>query len=250
MKCQYCGGAVVLEKAYGPYPARLVCLSCGREVKPDFPKKDGEDMSYHLKPEKEEEVKALLRDNSIRDIIAKTGVAYNTVKRIRNENLTAEERAEFKRQAMVRGALERGSKKIGQTAGLQKEGRNIPKIIPSSEKTKEINKAATTKICPNPTCKMGTKLQPLENFTKNRTTPDGLERWCRACKNEAAQTRYDQKTGKTAPKKPTKPIQKGAGATIIDTLTIDARVLQQFKKNAVIGWLKGQLAILEKEDFT
>lgn len=50
-------------------------------------------MSNNLDPQKEEEIKALLKTDSIRKIVEKTGVAKNTITRIKNENLTEEEKA-------------------------------------------------------------------------------------------------------------------------------------------------------------
>jgi hypothetical protein len=31
MRCQFCGGSIVRQARFGPYPERLFCLSCGRE---------------------------------------------------------------------------------------------------------------------------------------------------------------------------------------------------------------------------
>jgi hypothetical protein len=81
---------------------------CGREVKPEAI--DEETMPNYLKPEKEEKVKALLRTHSVREIVKKTGVAKGTIARIRNENLTEEEKAELKNRALIKS---RGKRELG-----------------------------------------------------------------------------------------------------------------------------------------
>ena len=45
MRCQYksCGGLIVRQMAFGPYPERFYCQSCGREPKSEDPK-GGRDM--------------------------------------------------------------------------------------------------------------------------------------------------------------------------------------------------------------
>lgn len=83
-------------------------------------------MSNNLDAQKEEEVKALLKTDSVRKIVKKTGVAKNTISRIRNENLTEEERTKFKRLANVKGRNKRKLRKVGQ---------NIPKNISSNKST-------------------------------------------------------------------------------------------------------------------
>jgi hypothetical protein len=97
-RCQWCNGAVIHKPAYFPNPSRDYCHSCGREQRV---------VSNNLDPQKEEEVKALLRDHSVREIIKETGVAKNTVARIMKENLTEEERKVLKKEANVRGRHKR-----------------------------------------------------------------------------------------------------------------------------------------------
>lgn len=268
MKCQYCGGAVVLEKAYGPYPERLVCISCSREVKQDSPKNDGEEaMSYHLKPEKEEEVKALLETHSIREIIAKTGVAYNTIVRIRDETFTEQEKAELRKRATVRGASRRELRKRDPAADLQKEGQNIPKIIPPALFSNDSNKKGGqeimtegTKVCTNPKCPK-TNPQPIGEFNKNAARPDGHESRCRTCTAQAQRDRKIaiQKAGDGRKKKkvgrnprpvrspsPDPPLKEGV---ISEAVTLDAQLLRAVKKSAILDFVKNDLPRMVDEAF-
>jgi len=116
MKCEHCGGAIIHEVGYFPNPPRDYCHACGRELKT---------VSNNLDPQKEEKVKTLLKDHSIREIVKKTGVAKNTIARVRNENLTEEEKAEFKKRANVRGRNKRELKK-----GEPEIQTKLPAIIP------------------------------------------------------------------------------------------------------------------------
>ena len=130
--------------------------------------KNCKDMSNFLKPEKEKEVKALLKTHSQREIVKLTGVAKNTITRIRNENLTEEEKADFKKQANIRGRNKKG---------LQKVGEIIPKIIPSEPKL----------------CLKCLKDKPISEFTANSRMPDGFHNHCRECKTAGQRARTNSK---------------------------------------------------------
>lgn len=165
MRCQHkqCNGTIILEKGYGPNPDRLVCLSCGREPKRESPGNNDKEtiMSNNLKPEKEEEVKTLLKTHSIREIVRKTGVSKNTIARIKNENFTDEEKKEMKTQSMVRAKNKGESEKVF-----------VPKM----------------KLCLK--CK---KEKSVDDFTINSATKDGLHNHCRECKNAADRERRGSK---------------------------------------------------------
>jgi len=64
-------------------------------------------VSNNLNPQKEEEVKVLLKDHSVREIVKETGVSKNTIKRIRNENFTDGEKVALNKQAQLRGRNQR-----------------------------------------------------------------------------------------------------------------------------------------------
>ena len=146
MKCKRCGGTIIHDLGDSLNGPRDYCFSCGREPEKrgEVPDNEGEDtMAYHLKPEKEEEVRALLKDYSIREIVAKTGVAFNTIARIRNENLTEEERAGLKKRANVKGRNKRELKKTSKYSSkyfIQREGeknerkrKNLYEVWPAAE---------------------------------------------------------------------------------------------------------------------
>ena len=168
MRCQHCNGLIIHVEGYGLNEPRDYCFLCGRELKLEV-----EVMNNHLNPEKEEMVKALLKDRSVRDIIKETGVAKNTIIRIRNENFTEEEKAELKNRANVKGRNKRELKK-----------REFIEKNPMAEIEKK-------------TCiRCGDKFLPTNKFfSKNKATPDGLERWCKPCK-KAAQAGYRLKKRK------------------------------------------------------
>jgi hypothetical protein len=169
MKCKRCGGTIIHDLGDSLNGPRDYCFSCGREPEKrgEVPDNEGEDtMAYHLKPEKEEEVRALLKDYSIREIVAKTGVAFNTIARIRNENLTEEERAGLKKRANVKGRNKRE---------FVKRPQNIPQNISFREKEKKMNEKE--KIC----TKCGPPPKSITEFNKNAGRPDGYESRCRVC---------------------------------------------------------------------
>lgn len=142
---------------------RDYCFSCGREPEKggEVPDNKGEDtMAYHLNPEKEEKVRALLKDHSIREIVTKTGVASETIRRIRNKNFTEGEKAELKKRATVKGRNKRELKK-------NKTEQNDMRFL-VNQKTKICSKCKTEK--------------PLSEFTVNSAMPDGLHNHCRGCK--------------------------------------------------------------------
>jgi hypothetical protein len=101
MKCEFCGGLIIHDEGYGLNEPRDHCFSCGREPKSEVI------MANNLDPQKEEEVKALLKTHSVREIVKETGVAKNTIYRIRNENFTDQERAELKKSANIKGRNKR-----------------------------------------------------------------------------------------------------------------------------------------------
>src|SRR4030065_13876 len=160
MPCLKCKGKLVWKErswtAAGEDPGHWSCIMCGEVVYPErdgLPKSpqnipfaeiairgegDKELMSYHLDSKKEEEIKKLLKTASVRDIVAKTGVASNTIKRIRNQNFTPEERAMLGRSSLIRGRNKRELEKEGPKTDLQNDGRNIPKIIHGGKGGQEI----------------------------------------------------------------------------------------------------------------
>ncbi len=66
--------------------------------------------------------------------------------------------------------------------------------------------AEQTKTCSDPACELGT--QPLEAFSKNKNTKDGLNGMCRECRS-----RKRSKTGKRNKPKPSKPGHAVCGNT-------------------------------------
>jgi hypothetical protein len=195
MRCLTCGGVIIHEPAYGSNPARDYCYSCGREAKRVEPKEGNreEAMSYRLGPKKEEEVKVLLRTASVREIVAKTGVAKATIRRIRDENFTEEERAKLNRQATLRGRDKRELKNRERREQLQNAIKDIPKIIRSTDSggkggqeimTEEMQVCTNTK-CPKP------NPQPIGEFNKNAARPSGHESRCRTCTAQAQRDRKE-----------------------------------------------------------
>jgi transposase len=138
---------------------------CGREAQVEI--SEDENMANNLSYEKEEEVKSLLKTDSIREIIKKTGVSKNSVTRIRNENFTEKERVEMKKRANVKGRNKRE---------LKKEG--------GDKEMEEI----LTKDCR----KCGPK--PIAEFTKSKGASDGFDPLCRKCKSDYRLERIGEKT--------------------------------------------------------
>ncbi len=170
MKCPKGHEAVVIEKGATDLERDyLRCVTCGWTWRPGDeialvkpPKTDsGGSMAYNLDPEKEEEVKALLKTHSQREIVKITGVAKNTITRIRNENLTESERVEFEKKSLLRGRNKRELKKV---EGI------ISNIIPSGERG-EVMENLLKK------CSKCDQEKPATNefFSKNKATKDSLE---------------------------------------------------------------------------
>lgn len=174
MKCEFCGGNIV-EDQWNPFGGEK-CMMCGRKPKTE------ETMSNRLNPEKEEMVKALLKDHSIRDIIKETGVAKNTIIRIRNENFTEEEKAKLKKWANVKGRNKRE---------LERED------LEATEQRREtkVNEDQKTKICSK--CKEPMLLTE-ELFSHNHSTSDGWERFCKACASKMRKDRKEKTAGKNS----------------------------------------------------
>lgn len=175
-------GATSLESDY------LQCVMCGWTWKPgddsisvkQIGNDSGGPMVNQLKPEKEEEVKILLKTHSIREIIKKTGVVSNTIARIRNENFTDQERAELKKSANIKGRLKRELEKDDSTSAKQ-------------IKKEEVMEEKITKICIK--CK---KELPATNeyFSKNKAAKDGFEYQCKDCRRKR-QADYRAKKAKS-----------------------------------------------------
>ena len=219
-------------------------------------------MSNWLKPEKEEKVRALLKDYSIREIVGKTGVAKNTITQIRNKNFTEEERAELKKRANVKGRNKRELKKRELGADLQNNGRNIPKNIPSTNSDGRGGQKIMvegTKVCMNPKCGR-TNPQPITEFNKNAARPDGHESRCRVCR---AQTQRDrvarlaekEKGGpgngrrKRQPRDPGPVRSLSPNPIISDAVTLDAQLLRAVKKSAILDFIKNELPRMVEETF-
>ena len=236
---------------------RDYCFSCGREPEKrgEVPDNEGEDtMAYHLKPEKEEEVRALLKDYSIREIVTKTGVASETIRRIRNKNFTEGEKAELKKRATVKGRNKRELEK--REPNLQNDGQNIPKNIPSNNSDgrggQEIM-AEETKVC----TKCGGPPKPITEFNKNAARPDGHESRCRVC---TAQHQRDyvamKKKGtdgngrkKRQPRDPWPGRSLSAPTIPSEAVTLDAQLLRAVKKSAILDFIKNELPRMVEEAF-
>ena len=257
MRCEHCNGAIIHDLGDSLNGPRDYCFSCGREPKKrgEVPDNEGEDtMAYHLNPEKEEKVRALLKDHSIREIVTKTGVAFNTIARIRNENLTEGERAELKKRATVKGRNKRELEK--REPDLQNDGQNIPKNIPSNNSDgrggQEIM-AKETKVC----TKCGGPPKPITEFNKNAARPDGHESRCRVC---TAQHQRDyvamKKKGTDGNGRKKRKVQKpesvrslSPNPTISDAVTLDAQLLRAVKKSAILDFVKNELPRMVEEAF-
>lgn len=150
------------------------CMMCGRKPKTK------ETMSNRLNPEKEKEVKALLKDHSIREIVKETGVAKNTILRIRNENFTEKEKEEMKKRANVKGRNKRGLEE-----GEMKTTNQL--------KETKMNEDQKTKVCSK--CKRPVVLTE-EFFSHNHSTPDGWERFCKICASQMRKNRKEKIAGK------------------------------------------------------
>jgi hypothetical protein len=266
MKCKHCGGSIVLDPGDCLNPKRLVCLACGRELKLGT-----EDISNQLDHEREEKVKALLKTHSVREITKETGVAKNTIARIRNENLTEAERATLKRSANIKGRNKRELKKKESRPDLQNDGRNIPKIIPSTNSDgKGGQKIMTeeTKVCTNPKCPKPNP-QPIGEFNKNVARPTGRESRCRTC---TAQAQRDRKiaTEKASsggrrhkkqrrprpstvqnpvPNSLSSPDPQAIKSAISAAVTFDAQLLKVVKKSAILDFVKNDLPRMIEEAF-
>ena len=265
MKCKRCGGTIIHDLGDSLNGPRDYCFSCGREPEKrgEVPDNEGEDtMAYHLKPEKEEEVRALLKDYSIREIVTKTGVASETIRRIRNKNFTEGEKAELKKRATVKGRNKRELKK--REPDLQNDGQNIPLNNSDGRGGQEIM-TEETKVCTNPKCPK-TNPQPIDEFNKNAARPSGRESRCRTC---TAQTQRDRKasiekssggTGRSrkAPgngRKKRQPRDPWPGRSLSvptipsEAVTLDAQLLRAVKKSAILDFIKNELPRMVEEAF-
>lgn len=268
MKCEWCGGAIIYRPGNSVEPARNVCMACGREPKStvaETSKSDGgKTMSNRLNPEKEREVKAFLKDHSVRETVAKTGVAKNTIARIRNENFTEEEKSELKKRANVKGRNRRELKKREPKADLQNDGRNIPKNIPPADSGGKGGQAIMekeTKVC----TKCGTP-KTISEFNKNAARPDGHESRCRTCTAQAQRDRkasIEKSSGGTGrsrkapgngrkkrrPRDPW-PCRSLSAPTIpSEAVTLDAQLLKAVKKSAILDFVKNDLPRMIEERF-
>jgi len=264
MRCKRCGGAIIHDLGDSLNGPRDYCHACGREPKQVETKErdDKELMSYHLDSKKEEEVKVLLRTDSIREIVTKTGVASETIRRIRNKNFTEGEKAELKKRATVKGRNKRELEKRELGADLQNNGRNIPKNIPSTNSDGRGGQKIMvegTKVCMNPKCGR-TNPQPITEFNKNAARPDGHESRCRVC---TAQTQRDrvarlaekEKGGpgngrrKRQPRDPGPVRSLSPNPIISDAVTLDAQLLRAVKKSAILDFIKNELPRMVEETF-
>jgi hypothetical protein len=137
-------------------------------------------------------------------------VAKETIRRIRNENLTEEERAALKKSANIKGRLKRELGKAPKEGGVPME----PEV--------------KTKICK----KYGPPHEkPLGEFAKNASTLDGLERACKKCLQ-----RYRAERKKKTEKE--MKLVSGKGFTIpqkpiflpMDTIKLEAQLIQGVRK--------------------
>jgi hypothetical protein len=252
-------------------------MACGRE-----PKLGTEDMSNQLDHEREEKVKALLKTHSVREITKETGLAKNTIARIRNENLTEAERATLKRSANIKGRNKRELKKKESRPDLQNDGRNIPKIIPSTNSDGRGGRKIMieeTKACQNPKCPKPNP-QLIGEFNKNAARPTGRESRCRTCTAQAQRDRkiaterassggrrhslrlgraYGSERKQRRPKPST--IQKPRSnrlpspdppptkSVISEAVTLDAQLLKAVKKSAILDFVKNDLPRMIEEAF-
>ena len=58
----------------------------------------------------------------------------------------------------------------------------------------ETKTADPTRVCPRKGCKAEGHPQPVGEFGKNKTAPDGLQVWCKQCTRDYAKDRYKNKT--------------------------------------------------------
>lgn len=293
MACLKCGGRLNWEdRAWttaGEDPGHWSCLACGEVVYPEeiglpgvtkyvpagtdgistnvergeVPDGEGDDtMAYHLRPEKEKEVKGLLKDHSVREIVAKTGVAKNTILRIRNEDFTAGERKTLKKLSLIKGRNKRELEKEGPGTDLQNDRRNIHEIIPlnnSGEKGgQEMTRTDKGKECTRKKCKRRGQILPFEEFNKNKATPDGYEYHCKVCKAETARARRKRIEKEPSHGRATKNRQPLAlkrfvpvvpGPAISDAITLDAQLLRAVKKSAILDFVKNDLPKMVEEAF-
>jgi hypothetical protein len=213
---------------------------------------DGETMSNRLNPEKEKEVKVLLKDHSIREIVAKTGVAHNTILRIRNENFTKEEKAELKKRANVKGRNRRELEKRELGADLQNDGQNIPSTDRDGKGGQEIMEKET-KVC----TKCGGPPKPISEFNKNAARPDGHESRCRSCTAQAHRdwvTNRKKSAGGNGRKKrkargPWPGRSLSAPTIPSEAVTLDAQLLRAVKKSAILDFVKNDLPRIVEEAF-
>jgi hypothetical protein len=52
--------------------------------------------------------------------------------------------------------------------------------------------AQLMKVCPKPTCPHEQRPQPVENFHRNKSTPDGRQGYCRECMRAWRRASYDR----------------------------------------------------------
>ena len=288
MACPRCNGRLIWEErswtTAGEDPGHWSCKACGGVIYPEriglpnVPKQveigkeeDKEPVSYHLDSKKEEEIKKLLKTASVREIVAKTGVAKNTIARIRDESFTKEEREKLKRSATIRGRNKRELEKGERKTDLQNVDENIPRIIPPPELGGKGGREIMTeekKGCTNPRCTQQNP-QPIGEFNKNAARPSGRESRCRTCTAQAQRDRkaaiekmYGTGTGRSRKnsgngrrKKQLRDPGPGlalspSGPTVPpETITIDAQLLRAVKKSAVLDFVKNDLPKMVEEAF-
>ena len=288
MACPKCNGRLVWQErswtTAGEDPGHWSCIACGEVIYPErigLPNvlkqveigkgEDKEPMSYHLDPKKEEEIKKLLKTDSIREIVAKTGVAKNTIMRIRNENFTKEERATLGRSSLVRGRNKRELEGEGTRKDLQNDGRNIPKIIPSTDsggKGGQKNMIEETQVCMNPKCPKSNP-QPIGEFNKNVARPSGHESRCRTCTAQAQRDRkaaIEKAASGRSGKAPRNGRRRGQPRSlrpvrshlpesaadkpyISEAVTLDSQLLRAVKKSAILDFVKNDLPKMVEEAF-
>ena len=288
MACPKCNGRLAWQErswtTAGEDPGHWRCIACGEVIYPEgiglpnVPKQveigkeeDKEPVSYHLDSKKEEEIKKLLKTNSIREIVAKTGVAKNTIMRIRNENFTKEERAMMGKSNLIKGRNKREFEGEEPKKDLQNDGRNIPKIIPSADsggKGGQEIMTEQTQTCTNPKCPKPNP-QPIGEFNKNAARPSGHESRCRTCTAQAQRDRkaaIEKAASGRSGKAPGNGRRRGQPRSlrsarshlpesaankpyISEAVTLDSQLLRAVKKSAILDFVKNDLPKMVEEAF-
>lgn len=275
MPCPKCNGRLAWKDRSwthaGEVPGHWGCIMCGKLVYPveaglpndpqNIPDNGGI-MSNRLKSEKEEEVKGLLKTLSIREIVAITGVAKNTIARIRDENFTEAERATLKKSANVKGRNKRELEEREPRTDLQNDGPIIP-LTNSDRKGGQEIMTQETQVCSNDKCPKQNP-QLIGEFNKNAARPSGRESRCRTC---TAQAQRDRKIAIEKQKKQGGPGRRHRLSTIqkpgpyrlpssnpppnpfSGAVTLDAQLLKAVKRSAILDFVKNDLPRMIEEAF-